>query len=145
MQFLTPSFSLSSPRKAVGMARGNINPLNHAVMDSYSPSKVGTYCSSPYMYTVQCTSPCYMICLCELAELTFLFLSPILCQAPPPKSKSRASSVMGGGAGWGKPVDPRPPTSLLTSDSSRKHFRPPKKLKSKPGIHVHVHSLLITQ
>ncbi|XP_065882500.1 uncharacterized protein [Dysidea avara] len=29
-----------SPRKAVGLARGNINPLTHAVMDTFSPSKV---------------------------------------------------------------------------------------------------------
>lgn len=38
--FLTLVVRLSSPRKAVGMARGNINPLNQAVMDTYSPSKV---------------------------------------------------------------------------------------------------------
>ena len=29
-----------SPCKAVGLARGNINPLTHEVMDTFSPSKV---------------------------------------------------------------------------------------------------------
>jgi exonuclease-1 len=81
----------SSPRKAVGMARGNINPLNHVVMDTYSPSKV----------------------------------------PPPPAVRSRSwgGSVMSGDGGWAKV---KPPSSLTTSESIWKHFKPPKKLKSRP-------------
>ena len=33
------------------MARGNINPLDHSVMDSYSPTKVG-YTTARAMYSV---------------------------------------------------------------------------------------------
>lgn len=135
---LTPVIRPSSPRKAVGMARGNINPLNQAVMDSYSPSKVrfpstgtpldfqGGYTnySGPYDF--------------QGVEVLLCLLSP--SQAPPPKSKCWSGSVMGGDGGWGH--SSRPPSSLLSSESSRNHFKPPKKLKPKSGTeHTHTHQL----
>ncbi len=51
MVSLSSAVSVASPRKAVGMARGNVNPITHEVMADYSPSKVSSllmllYCSS---------------------------------------------------------------------------------------------------
>lgn len=39
-----------SPRKAVHMARGNINPITLEVMDQFSPSKVGGTFMLPWQW-----------------------------------------------------------------------------------------------
>lgn len=50
-------YSLNSPSKHIGLARGNINPLTFEKMDEYSPAKVNKtvpiYCvSESFMYYI---------------------------------------------------------------------------------------------
>ena len=121
-----------SPRKAVGLARGNINPLTFEVMAHYSPSKVclcvcvcvreGVRVWEHHWYN---TFKVGVVAACTCPSSTVQAHSPLHSDRSPLRHKGWVGPVMGGNKQY-YPLGVQ--AKMPTYSSSRKsagQFKPP--------------------